>query len=387
MPTELIFPAGLLALGLVTLVYGADMMVQYASQMASHFKVSPLLVGLTILAFGSSAPELAVSLTSTAQGESGVAVGNVIGSCIANLWLILGVSALVFPLRVHRQLLRFDVPVMAVSSILLMLFSLNGQISRNEGFVLCGGLVAYLAVLIWKERRARALGKHDPMIEEMLQSAETADDEVDIPESEVKKKLWRKAGLTLLGLCLLILGSDWMVSGSVQLARFFGVDEVFIGLTIVAIGTSLPELATTFVAALRKETDMAIGNVVGSNIFNIFVVLGLTASITPLPIQPQTIALDIPTALLASLVCLPMLSVGMQKLGRFTGLGLLTAYISYLTNLVLQSQFPEWYPRYEIVFFQMILPAILVLIVGEKWWEIRIKRQKALQSHVSPPNG
>jgi cation:H+ antiporter len=366
--TDLMISSGTLVVGLVVLVYGADVLVKYASALARHYGVSPLIVGLTVLAFGTSLPELAVSITSALKGESGVAVGNVVGSNIANIWLILGLSALAFPLVVRRQLLIFDIPVMVLSSCLMLVFAWNGQIARWEGVVLLSSVVVYIFMLLWMERRVKKAGEHDPLFEEALLDGDT--------HGEEQRPPIQLAGLTCVGLVLLVLGSNWMVSGAVDLARFFGVEEIFIGLTIVAIGTSLPELATTFMAALRKETDMAIGNIVGSNIFNILVVLGMTSTLSPIQVEAQTVALDIPLATLACVVCLPLFAVGQRRLGRVAGAGFFLAYLCFLLNLIIQSQFPAWHPRFSSLFFQGLLPLIILLIVSEKWMEMRALRQE-----------
>lgn len=372
MNTDLLLSSATLAVGLVVLVFGADVLVKYASALARHYGVSPLIVGLTVLAFGTSLPELAVSVTSALRGESGVAVGNVVGSNVANLWLILGVSALAFPLVVRRQLLVFDIPVMVGSAFLMMAFAWDGSIVRWEGLVLCTCVAVYVALLLWNERRVSKKGEHDPLFEEALLDADT--------HGEEKRPPVQLAGLTCVGLVLLVLGSNWMVGGAVDLARYFGVEEVFIGLTIVAIGTSLPELATTFMAALRKETDMAVGNIVGSNIFNVFVVLGVASAVSPVQVAAQTVALDIPISVIACALCIPVFVVGKQRLGRVAGAGFLLAYLCFLFNLIIQSQFPAAYPRFTGVFFQWLLPLIIVLIISEKWWEMRSMRKEIQQS-------
>lgn len=371
MNTHMLLSSATLALGLVVLVLGADMLVKNASALARRYGVSPLIVGLTVLAFGTSLPELAVSVMSAVSGESGVAVGNVVGSNVANIWLILGLSALASPLAVRRQLLVFDIPVMVSSVFFMLAFSWDGSIVRWEGMLLCLCVALYIALLLWNERRVSKKGEHAPLFEEALLDANT--------HGKEKQPPLRLAGLTCVGFVLLVLGSDWMVGGAVDLARYFGVEEVFIGLTIVAIGTSLPELATTFMAALRKETDMAVGNIVGSNIFNVFIVLGVASMVSPMQVAAQTVALDIPITVIASVLCIPVFVVGRQRLGRVAGAGFFLAYLCFLFNLIIQSQFPSVYPRFTGIFFRWLLPLIIVLIISEKWWEMRSLRKEIQQ--------
>jgi cation:H+ antiporter len=267
----------LLIAGFVGLVAGGDLLVRGAARMAAAFGIAPLVVGLTVVAFGTSAPELAVGVAAGASGASDVALGNVVGSNICNVLLILGLSALVAPLTVQRQLVRQDVPVMIVVSCLVLLLGLDGRIGRLDGVVLAAGVVLYTVVLLVQARRSPA-----------------TDLDGNAPEASpaARGSGWRARVLDVLliavGIGMLVVGARWLVEGASAVARAMQVSELVIGLTVVALGTSLPELATSIVAALRGERDIAVGNVVGSNLFNLLAVLGLSSAVLPggIPVGP-----------------------------------------------------------------------------------------------------
>jgi cation:H+ antiporter len=257
----------LFVLGLALLIVGAEGLVRGASRMALGLGISPLVVGLTVVAFGTSAPELAVSIQSALSVPNGadVALGNVVGSNIVNVLLILGVSAVITPLVVQQQLIRLDVPLMIGVSVVVFLMSFDGTISRIDGLILFAGIIAYTVFAIRQSRRESV----------DVQEEYRAEFDANRPQSIGD---WLKNVAFLIGgLALLVVGSRWMVDGAVSFARVFGISELVIGLTIVAVGTSLPEIATSIVAALRGERDIAVGNVVGSNIFNLLSVLGLSS--------------------------------------------------------------------------------------------------------------
>lgn len=323
---------GLIVAGFVVLVFGADWLVKGASRMALSLGMTPLVVGLTVVAFGTSAPELAVSVASAWSGQADLAVGNVVGSNIANVLLILGISALVAPLVVNQQLVRLDVPIMLGATVLFYVLSLDGRINLWDSILLAGGIVAYVVFLIRESRREKSalvLAEY----EEAVESGGTLGGDI----------LWMVAGLVGL-----VAGAQLLVEGAVSLARHFGVSELMIGLTVLAIGTSLPELATSVVAAMRGERDIAVGNVVGSNIFNLLSVLGFTGlvSLGQLPVAPAALALDIPVMLGVALLCVPIFRAGFV-VTRANGVLFILCYIAYLAWLVLVNSgaaIPGWAP-------------------------------------------
>ena len=244
-------------LGLALLSFGAELLVRGSSRLASALGISPLVIGLTVVAFGTSAPELAVSINSALSGTANIAVGNVVGSNILNVLLILGVSAAIIPLVVSRQLIRLDVPFMIAATLLVTALAWNGQLSRGEGFFLFALLLGYIFILIRLSRKEKKRERDEFGDEYQLQTKPGV-------------AFWLlNTAFTLGGLGLLVLGSDWLVSSAVAIAQKLGISDLVIGLTVVAVGTSMPELVTSIVAARKGERDIAVGNIVGSNIFNI----------------------------------------------------------------------------------------------------------------------
>ncbi len=268
----------------------------------------PLVIGLTIVGFGTSAPELLVSLQAALAGTPAIAVGNVVGSNIANILLILGVSAVITPVALVLSRLRRDFAVMIGATVLLWALVWGGMLARVEGLVLVALLTGYLALCLRQKAEAPAEGTH-------------------------VAPLWLSVALAIGGLITLMLGARFLVDSAVQIARAFEVSEAVIGLTIVAIGTSLPELATSIVAAIRKQSDIAVGNILGSNIFNTLGILGVTAIVTPIPVEPRFQGLDMGLALAAALMLLA-LAAGPGRISRAAGAGLLLAYLAYLALVV-----------------------------------------------------
>ena len=291
--------------GLVALFFGGEYLVRGASAVARHFRLSPMVIGLTIVGFGTSAPELLVSIQAAMAGQPAIAIGNVLGSNIANILLILGVSAAIAPLLIPVRQLWRDLGFMLAATAGVWLMLLDGQVSRGEGIILVLGLLAFLAT-------AFLTGKVD--VEEATLG--------EIPQ-------WKAWAMTLGGLVVLVIGARLLVDSSTQIARAFGISEAVIGLTIVAIGTSLPELATSVIAAFRKQTEIAVGNVVGSNIFNIFSILGITALIMPIPADARFASVDMPWVA-ATAVGLTILAVVLGGLPRIAGFLLLAAYGGYI---------------------------------------------------------
>jgi cation:H+ antiporter len=294
----------LFALGLVMLFLGGEALVRGASAVARHFHLSPMVIGLTIVGFGTSAPELLVSLQAALEGQPEIAIGNVVGSNIANILLILGISALIAPLIIPARRMWRDLAFMLAATAILWAMLLGDEISRLYGAVLFAGLLVFLATTFF-------FGKIEP--------------EPDQPE-ENQLKAW---GFTLGGLVVLVIGARFLVDSAVEIATTYGISQAVIGLTIVAVGTSLPELATSVIAAYRRHTEIAVGNIVGSNVFNIFGILGITALISPIPADPRFAAIDMPWAA-ATAVGLTVLAFALNGLPRIAGLVLLAAYGGYL---------------------------------------------------------
>jgi cation:H+ antiporter len=310
----------ILALGLALLYFGAEGLVRGSSSLALRLGLSPLVVGLTVVAFGTSTPELVVSLKAAYLGQGDISVGNVVGSNICNIGLILGFSALIVPIKVASQIVRIDTPIMIGVTGLALLFLRDGSVSRLEGSILFVLLVAYVvfSVIIAKKDAA------DPLAAEF-------GEEIKVTKRGVAFDLVMVAG----GLVLLVLGARFLVDAAIDIAKAAGLSEAVIGLTIVAIGTSLPEFATSLVAAVKKEADIAVGNVVGSNIFNILCILGISAGITPLTSAGIT-AIDLWVMAAFALVLWIFSRTGF-RITRAEGLVLLAAYIGFIAWLVTQA--------------------------------------------------
>lgn len=312
-------------LGLVALYYGAEWLVRGAGRLARSLGVSALVVGLTVVAFGTSAPELVVSVLAALEGRSDVAMGNVVGSNIANIALILGVAAVIYPMRVEAGLVRREIPVMIAVQLLLVLLALNRSLGRLDGVLLMAGLVAYN---VWVLRSSKATLGTEPAVEAEFSAFESAD-----AIEPLRNGRGRNAMLIVLGLAALVLGAQLLVDAAVFFARTFGVSELVIGLTVVAVGTSLPELATSVLAALRHEADIAVGNVVGSNIFNALGILGVAATVQPITVAEPLLRLDLPVMIAVCLALLP-LAARRLRLGRGEGLLLLGGYVAFTVVLL-----------------------------------------------------
>lgn len=296
----------LFVVGLAILVAGGEFLVRGASAIARAFHLSPLLIGLTVVGFGTSAPELIVSVQAALAGQPGIAIGNVIGSNISNVLLILGVSALIAPLIIPGRKLWRDLAFMLVATAILWIMLLDGQVTRTDGLILVAGLAAFLTVAFI------AGSGHPP--------------QGDIETFGPNWKPWIMTGAGLVGL---VIGARLLVDSATTIARDFGIAEAVIGLTIVAVGTSLPELATSVIAAFRKHTEISVGNIVGSNIFNLFGILGITALIAPIPAEARFAGIDM-WWVAASSVGLAVVAFVLGGLPRIAGAGLLAAYAAYL---------------------------------------------------------
>jgi cation:H+ antiporter len=333
--------------GLVLLLWGAEWLVRGAVSLALRLGISGLMVGLTVVSFGTSAPELAIGITSILQGKTDLSVGNVVGSNIFNLLFVLGGSALIIPLMVARQLVRWDVPLLIGVTVLSYFMAKNLVVSSFEGGVLflLAGAYTYMAIRLEKSD----LAKEEP--------SETLTDQ--------PKNLARPLFFMISGLILLLFGSHFLVEGSVALAALLGVSELVIGLTVVAMGTSLPEAATSFVAALRGQRDIAIGNVVGSSIFNLLVVLGVCAFIAPggMPVSQVAIDFDFPMMLFACLICLPIFASG-YVVSRLEGALLLGLFVLYLTRIILHAVESNVLALFDVALYAYGSILALYVLVG-----------------------
>ena len=313
---------GIFSVGLVALYLGAKWLVTGASSLALGLGIRPLLVGITIVALATSMPEFVVNLMAAVTGEDGLALGNIIGSNISNIGLILGVSAVVIPLGVAPSILRKEFPIMLGVMILFYALSYDGLISKLDGAILTTGLVAFISFLIIDNRRQEK--KKVPVVEE--------DVEEDVEKDQLTSTKSRVLYL-LAGMIGLSLGARIMVYAAVNIAESLSISDVVIGLTVVAIGTSLPELAASLACALNKQADMSVGNVLGSNLLNVLFVVGLVSLIRPLQVDPETISLHFPVMLAFSFLLLPIAWFG-HKINRFSGALLILAFIGYIGYLI-----------------------------------------------------
>lgn len=296
-----------LLVGLVGLFFGGEALVRGSVGIARRLAIPPLLIGLTVVGFGTSTPELLVSVDAAWRGVPDIAIGNIVGSNIGNILLIIGLSALVWPIKVMGATLRRDTAVMVAAALVLVPAFAMAQMGRLSGLILVAGLAAYL---IWAYRQPGDM--------------EAEDVGVAAPPSALVSTLW-----VIGGLVALMVGARFLVDGAVNIARGYGISEAFIGLTIVAVGTSLPELATSLIAAFRRQSEIAIGNIVGSNIFNVLGILGVTALIAPIPVASRFLTFDLPVMIAVSLV-LTALLLTRPVIGRAVGVAMLAGYVAYV---------------------------------------------------------
>jgi cation:H+ antiporter len=315
---------GSIAAGLTLLLWGADRFVHGASATARNLGVAPLMIGLTVVAFATSAPEILVSVIAALRGEPGLAFGNAIGSNIVNIGLVLGVTAIVRPIPLESDTLRREMPALLAVSLLTVSLFLDTRLSRPDGIVMLTGLII---VMIWLARLGTRSSATDPI---------KMDYEAEIPDNVSMKAaiIW-----LVIGLGTLLIGAEWLVSGSIGVAQSLGVSEIVIGITIVALGTSLPELAVSLMSVLKGEYGLAIGNIVGSNIFNLLAVIGVAATIHPAAVAPSVLSLHIFVMVAFTLVLFAMTYDydGKARLSRLEGVALLIAYIAYVSYVVAQN--------------------------------------------------
>jgi cation:H+ antiporter len=344
----------LFLIGLGLLFLGGEYLVRGAASLATSMGISRVVVGLTVVAFATSAPELAVSLQSALAGQSDVAVGNVVGSNISNILLILGASALLAPLIVARQIVRIDVPMMIAAAGVTYAVALDGAVSRGEGLLMTGVLAVYLAYAVWSSRKEQTSAEED---------------------DSVRKQPFKDLFFVVLGVAMLVVGGQWLVDGAVAMARIFGISELVIGLTVIAVGTSLPELATSIIAARRGEREIAVGNVVGSNIFNLLAVLAMTAIFAPggVPVPAAALAFDFPVMIAACVACLPIFVTG-HEIARWEGGVFLGYYAAYTVYLLLNAAHHAALPLYNSVMLWFVIPLTVITVGVIVFREFKAKR-------------
>ncbi len=360
-----LFTLFVFAAGLALLIIGAEALVRGASRLAAWAGISPLVIGLTVVAFGTSAPELAINVQAAMSGQPDIAIGNVVGSNIANILLILGLSAAIAPLMVRQQVVRQDVPLMIGTSVVTFIFALDGLISTLEGVILFGALSFYIWFLVRQSRK------------ESREVEQEYEQEFLLHEQKNLRNWLINIGLVIVGLALLVLGARWMVDTAVEVARWLGVDELVIGLTVVAVGTSLPELATSITAAIKGERDIAVGNVVGSNIFNLMSVLGLSAIIVPvgIPVSLAALSFDIPVMIAVAFASFPIFLTGGQ-IYRWEGILFTGYYVAYTIYLILNGTSHAALPMVNMVMGWFVLPITALTLMISVVYEYRVRRRR-----------
>ena len=360
-----------LVVGIVALVIGAEALVRGSARLAARTGMSSVVIGLTVVAFGTSAPELAVSIGDVLRGgdEAGeIAVGNVVGSNIANILLVLGIAAAVGgSLLVAQRIVRLDVPIMIGASILVWLFVFNEQLGRLEGIILTATLVVYIT---WTVVKARSTSDE----------VSTEYDEALAPEKLRQSSVWTDLLFVGVGLGLLVVGSQSLVSAASDIASELGVSDLVIGLTVVAIGTSLPEIATSVLAAIRGQRDLAVGNAIGANLFNLLAVRGITAAVAPnpLPVAESAVRVDFPVMIAVAIACLPVFVHG-YVLNRWEGIAFVCFYAGYIVWIVLDATENTFRDEYGAVALFFVGPMVLGTLALLIWRSYR-DRSSPLQS-------
>ncbi|MDS1269090.1 calcium/sodium antiporter [Lipingzhangella sp. LS1_29] len=352
--------------GLGLLIAGGESLVRGASSLARTIGMSALVVGLTVVSFATSAPELAVTTGATLSGYPGLAIGNVVGSNIANILLVLGLCALVVPLQVKSQIIRADIPVMVVLSVAVLLLALDGTLSRTDGALLFAALLAYVTTTVVMARRQGVRIDSD------------SGTGAAPPSTSRVRRAMVDLLLVILGAVMLVAGARLLVDAASDIATALGVSDLVVGLTVVAIGTSLPELVASLVAVARGERDIAVGNIVGSNAFNIGTVLGLTALISPEGVSVPVSALhfDLPVMLAVAVMLLPLAITGMAVV-RWEGALLLACYAAYLAYLVLQATSNDAVEPFSVAMLGFVIPIIGLGLLMHLTHELRRRRQRA----------
>lgn len=350
--------------GLITLILGADLLVRGASRLAAAFGVSPLVIGLTIVAIGTASPEIAVSLQAAAAGQGDLTLGNVLGSNIFNILFILGVTAIVAPVVIAEQLIRKDAPIMLSISLLTLVLAIDGNLGWFDGAILLIGMIVYIVFALRQSK------------EESKAVQEEYAQEFAPKEPHTARNTITNIGFILVGLGLLVLGSNWLVESASQIAKSLGVSELVIGLTIVAAGTSLPEVATSVIAALKKESDIAVGNAVGSNIFNLLGVLGVGAVVAPggIAVAERVLQFDLPVMIFVALVSLPIFYVD-SRISRLDGGLLLSYYVIYVVYIIMRAAESPAISAMT-VFMSIFIPLTFSLLVFAAYRSMRARKNE-----------
>lgn len=316
--------AGWFVIGLAALVLGAEVMVRGGAEVAARLGISPIVIGLTVVSIGTSLPELAVGVVAAQEGSGALAVGNIAGTNVVNLLLILGLSALILPLAMATRTLRFELPVMAGAAVLMLVLSLDGKLSRVDGIILVGCAIAYTVAVVRMTRR-----------ESRVVAGEYTETYAPTEVATTTRPTWVHVLMMVAGIAVVVVGADWLVDGAVGMARGFGVSDALIGLTVVAIGTSAPELVTTVVSTVRGNRDIAVGNLLGSSIYNILLILGLTCVVAGdgLLLPASLVRIDIPIMVAVALACVPIFVTG-RRVSRGEGGAMVAIYLAYLTFLL-----------------------------------------------------
>lgn len=316
--------AGWFVIGLAALVLGAEVMVRGGAAVAARLGISPIVIGLTVVSIGTSLPELAVGVVAAQEGSGALAVGNIAGTNVVNLLLILGLSALILPLAMATRTLRFELPVMAGAAVLMLVLSLDGELSRVDGIILVGCAIAYTVAVVRMTRR-----------ESRVVAGEHTETYAPTEVATTTRPTWVHVLMMVAGIAVVVVGADWLVDGAVGMARGFGVSDALIGLTVVAIGTSAPELVTTVVSTVRGNRDIAVGNLLGSSIYNILLILGLTCVVAGdgLLLPASLVRIDIPIMVAVALACVPIFVTG-RRVSRGEGGAMVAIYLAYLTFLL-----------------------------------------------------
>ena len=315
----------LMVLGLAALITGAELLVRGGSRLAARLGIPPIVVGVTVVSLGTSTPELAIGVQSALQDDGTLALGNIAGTNTVNLLLILGLSALIRPLAMKTETLRFDLPVMSAAALLLLVMAWDGVLSRTEGVIMIIGAALYAGwIVVWTRRESQAV-------------KDEYEHELGVPTAQrTRRAVAVNVTLLVAGIVVIVVGADLLVDGAVQIAQTFGVSDAVIGLTIVAVGTSAPELVTTMVSTVKDDRDIAIGNILGSSVYNILLILGVTAVVAPRGaiVEPDLARIDIPVMVAATVVCIPVFITG-RRVSRLEGGAFVASYLAYLMSLVL----------------------------------------------------
>lgn len=364
---DLLIPSCLILLGLVGLIIGGDLLVRGASKLAAAARISPLVIGITVVSFGTSAPELAVTVQAALAGSPELAVGNVVGSNIANVLLILGAAALIAPLAVQSRIVKVDLPMIFGAALAFWLMALDGVISWVDGAILFAALLVYL---VWSIKQGS--GEQEEVQQQLSDAAAQKSKQ---PKGGKAMRLAKEGLLLVGGLVILVIAAQGMVAGSTEIARHFGVSDLVIGLTVVAIGTSLPELVASVVASWRSQGDIAVGNVVGSNLFNILAVLGIGAMVAPdgIPVPRDALYLDIPIMIAVTFACLPVFFTGC-RINRAEGAVLLGYFIAYTTYVVMGATDASYTRSFEIAMLGFVIPITLLGIGYSVYQSMRVRR-------------